>query len=76
MTLRNHIQSYIKKINFGYVSKMSELGIDYINAKASFTDQNTVKFVYKDPLAASGDTGTEYELRAKNFVIAVGGRPR
>jgi len=37
-TLRNNIQSYIKQINFGYVSKMGELGIDYINAKASFAD--------------------------------------
>ena len=76
MTLRNNVQQYIKKINFGYVSKMSELGIDYINAKASFKDASSVKFVYKDPMAAAGDQGTEYDLRAKNFVIAVGGRPR
>ena len=74
--LRGNVQQYIKKINFGYVSKMSELGIDYINAKAQFKDTNTVKFSYKDPFAAAGDPGTEYELKGKNFVIAVGGRPR
>jgi len=55
---------------------MGELGIDYINAKASFADEKTVKFIYKDPLASSDEKGTEYNLKAKNFVIAVGGRPR
>ena len=55
---------------------MGELGIDYINAKATFADQNSVKFNYKDPMAAATDLGNEYSLRAKNFVIAVGGRPR
>lgn len=39
---------------------MAELDIDYINAKASFADDKTVKFTYKDPLAAAGDKGTEY----------------
>ena len=55
---------------------MSELGIDYINARASFTDGSSVTFNYKDPLAAATDSGKDYTLRAKNFVIAVGGRPR
>lgn len=55
---------------------MSELGIDYINAKAEFADAKSVKFVYKDPMAGAGDSGKEYTLKAKNFVIAVGGRPR
>ena len=76
MSLRNSIQSYIKQINFGYVSKMSELSIDYINAKASFVDDKSVKFNYKDPFADAADAGTEYQIRAKDFVIAVGGRPR
>jgi len=76
MTLRNSVQGYIKSINFGYVSKLGDLGIDYINAKASFANANSVKFLYKDPMAPATDRGKEYELRAKNFVIAVGGRPR
>ena len=58
------------------MSKLGEAGIDYINAKASFADENSVKFTYKDPMAAASDPGTEYNLRAKDFVIAVGGRPR
>jgi len=76
MKLRNNVQGYIKQINFGYVSKMNELGIDYINAKATFADANSVKFMYKDPMAPQSDNGTEYKLKAKNFLIAVGGRPR
>ena len=60
ITLRNNVQSYIKQINFGYVSKMAEQGIDYINAKASFSDQQTVTFMYRDPLAAPEDKGKEY----------------
>ena len=55
---------------------MAELGIDYINAKATFHDANTVSFKYKNPMAAADETATEYQLRAKNFVVAVGGRPR
>ena len=55
---------------------MSELGIDYINAKAEFADPSSIKFIYKDPMAGAADPGKEYTLRAKNFVIAVGGRPR
>ena len=70
------MQGYIKQINFGYVSKMGELGIDYINAKASFADEKTVKFMYKDPMASADDPGKEYQLKGKNFLIAVGGRPR
>lgn len=55
---------------------MNELGIDYINARASFVDSKSVKFVYKEPMAPDSDQGKEYQLKAKNFLIAVGGRPR
>ena len=43
-TLRGNIQGYIKSINFSYNKKMTTEGIDYINAKASFSDANTVEF--------------------------------
>lgn len=36
--LRNNVQNYIKSINFGYKSRLSEIGVDYINAFASFKD--------------------------------------
>ena len=43
-TLRNGIQNYIKGINFGYKSKMSEIGVDFVNAYAKFTNPNEVEF--------------------------------
>lgn len=48
-------------------------GIDYVNAKASFKDANTVEFDYKSVFA--GETA-KYKVKGKNFVIAAGGRPR
>ena len=71
--LRDNIQNYIKGINFGYVGKMNELDIDYINAKASFKDANTVKFSYK---GLFDESGKDYEIKGKNILIATGGRPR
>ena len=68
-TLRDNIQNHIKAINFGYKSKMKEEGIDYVNSYASFEDQNTIKFTY-------GKDNEEFKLKAKNFVIAAGNRPR
>ena len=46
--LRGNIQNYIKGINFGYKSKLKEIGVDYINAKASFQDANTISFEYSE----------------------------
>ena len=68
-TLRNNIQDHIKAINFGYKSKMSELDIDYVNAFAKFENESEIKFKY-------GKEDKEYLLKAKNFVIATGNRPR
>lgn len=68
-TLRNNIQDHIKAINFGYRNKMSEFQIDYVNAFAQFQDDKSVKFKF-------GSDNKEYSLKAKNFVIAAGNRPR
>jgi thioredoxin reductase (NADPH) len=46
---------------------MKELEVDYVNAKASFADPNTVEFTLN---------GNTHNLRAKSFVIASGVRPR
>ena len=67
--LRQNIQDYIKGINFGYKKKLKEIGVDFIDAKASFKDANTVHFEY-------GTDRQGHELRAKSFVIATGVRPR
>ena len=42
--LRENVQNYIKGINFSYKGRMSEIGVDYINAKAQFVDERTIKF--------------------------------
>ncbi len=52
---------------------MGEEGVDYINAKASFSDANTVSFKFKGVFE---DIQLECQLKAKHFVIATGGRPR
>lgn len=46
---------------------MGEVGVDFVNAYAKFTSPNEVEFEYK---------GKVHSLKAKNFVIAAGGRPR
>ena len=46
---------------------MKELEIDYVNAFAQFENDKTVKFKYQDK---------DFTLKAKNFVIAAGNRPR
>ena len=66
-TLRTNIQNYIKGINFGYKKKLKEIAVDYVNAKASFKDANTVMFQH---------AGADYELQARSFVVAAGVRPR
>ena len=65
--LRDNIQNTIKASNFGYKNKMTELQIDYVNAFAEFENDKTVKFKFADQ---------DFTLKAKNFVIATGGRPR
>jgi len=65
--LRDNIQNHIKAINFGYKSILSEKGIDYINAFAKFENENEISFKLGE---------SDYNLKAKNYVIATGNRPR
>ena len=74
-TLRENVQNYIKKASFAYTSALSENNVDYINAKAVFKDADTVSFDYSAGLF-SVEPATPFELKAKNFLVAVGGRPR
>ena len=46
--LRTNVQNHIKAINFGYKSKVSEIGVDYVNAFARFENDKSVKFAYGD----------------------------
>jgi thioredoxin reductase (NADPH) len=72
-TLKDNVNIYIKSLNFGYRSALTDVGIDYINAKAQFKDANTIEFDYSSPMSG---TTTHHELRADNIVIATGTRPR
>ncbi|XP_068735538.1 thioredoxin reductase 2, mitochondrial-like [Montipora capricornis] len=62
------VQSHIKSLNWGHRVQLHDKKVEYLNARGSFLDPHTVKAVLKN--------GTEKTLRAKNFVVAVGGRPR
>ncbi|KAJ7325621.1 Thioredoxin reductase 2, mitochondrial [Desmophyllum pertusum] len=62
------IQNHVKSLNWGHRVQLHDKKVEYLNAKGSFLDPHTIKAVLKN--------GTEKTLRADNFVIAVGGRPR
>jgi hypothetical protein len=40
--MQGAVQNYIKSINFGYVSKASREGVDYLNCLATFKDTKTL----------------------------------
>jgi len=42
---------YIKQMNFGYVNKLTDYGVDYVNAKANFKDPKTIEFDFKNLLS-------------------------
>ena len=65
--IRRNVQNHIKSINFGYVSKLRENGVDYINAKAYINKDNKVMFHFNN---------NDYEVKSKYIIIATGGRPR
>jgi thioredoxin reductase (NADPH) len=67
------VNIYIKSLNFGYRTALTDLGIDYINAKASFKDAKTIEFDYSNPMSGQS---SHHEIRADNIVIATGTRPR
>ena len=69
--LRENVQNYIKGINFGYKNKLKQIGVDFVDARAIFKDDQSVEFEY-----GKGLQKRKYELKSKNFVIATGLRPR
>ncbi|KAL0271435.1 UNVERIFIED_CONTAM: hypothetical protein PYX00_008532 [Menopon gallinae] len=62
-----NIQNYIKSLNFGYRKELNKRKVKYYNAFAEFLDSKTVKITHKN--------GKVEELKGRNFIIAVGGRP-
>ncbi|XP_069694158.1 thioredoxin reductase 1, cytoplasmic-like isoform X2 [Periplaneta americana] len=61
------VQNYIKSLNFGYRKVLKEKCVTYINAYAKFVDNHTVEVVDKKDKVQ--------HLTARDFIIAVGGRP-
>jgi len=68
-TMVENIQSYIGGLNWGYKVALRSAQVKYFNELVTFKDAHTIK-------ATNPKKGTEKELTAKNFVVAVGGRPK
>lgn len=67
-TMRNAIQDYIGSLNWGYRVQLRDKKVDYQNAFAEFVDKHTIKAVNKK--------GKEVTKTARDFIVAVGERPR
>lgn len=66
-TMISKIQTYIKKLNFGYKAQLRSKAVTYHNSYATFIDKNTI--LLKDA------NGKENKVTAKNVLVAIGGRP-
>ncbi|KFM60384.1 Thioredoxin reductase 2, mitochondrial, partial [Stegodyphus mimosarum] len=67
-TLRPAVTGYIKSLNWNHRVQLKQKNVDYFNAKGTFIDPHEVEISHK--------SGKKEKLIAKNFVIAVGGRPK
>lgn len=67
-TLVTAVQNHVRSLNWGHRIQLHDKKVEYVNAKGSFLDSHTIKAVLKN--------GTEKTMKADNFVIAVGGRPK
>eukprot|EP01126_Amoeba_proteus_P066770 TRINITY_DN9727_c0_g1_i2.p1 TRINITY_DN9727_c0_g1~~TRINITY_DN9727_c0_g1_i2.p1 ORF type:complete len:283 (+),score=58.70 TRINITY_DN9727_c0_g1_i2:77-925(+) len=61
------VQNHIKSLNFGYRSQLRSKDVSYHNELARFIDPHTV--------VTRNKKGLEQTRTAKNFLVAVGGRP-
>lgn len=62
-----NVQSYIKKLNFGYKSQLRTKNVNYINAYARLIDSHTILL--------TDDKGKEQTITSEFILIATGGRP-
>mmetsp|Transcript_45129 Transcript_45129/g.51842 ORF Transcript_45129/g.51842 Transcript_45129/m.51842 type:complete len:508 (+) Transcript_45129:230-1753(+) len=63
-----NVQTYIKKLNWGYKTQLRSKKVDYLNLLGHMVDAHTIKG--SDP-----KKGIEKTLTAEKIVVAVGGRP-
>ncbi|XP_027628410.1 thioredoxin reductase 2, mitochondrial [Tupaia chinensis] len=62
------VQNHVKSLNWGHRVQLQDRKVKYLNVKASFVSEHTVRGVARD--------GKETLLSADHIVIATGGRPR
>ncbi|XP_006821122.1 thioredoxin reductase 2, mitochondrial-like [Saccoglossus kowalevskii] len=62
------VQNYIKSLNWGHRVQLKDKNVEYLNAKGSFLDENTIRAVMAN--------GKQKSITASNIVIATGMRPR
>jgi len=62
------IQNYISSLNWGYRVALRDAKVTYLNEFAHFLDAHTIKTV--------GKKGKEQTITSKDFIVAVGGRPK
>jgi thioredoxin reductase (NADPH) len=65
--LVQNIQTYIKKLNFGYKAALRTKKVTYFNSYA--------KFIEKNKISLTNAKGEEQIVTAKNILVATGGRP-
>ena len=64
----DQVMNYIKSINFGYRGDLMSASVEIVSGNAKFVDRETIEVTL--------DRGNKKKrMKAKNFVIAVGGSP-
>uniref|UniRef100_G3MPC2 thioredoxin-disulfide reductase (NADPH) n=1 Tax=Amblyomma maculatum TaxID=34609 RepID=G3MPC2_AMBMU len=67
-TMRGNVRDYIASLNWKYRVSLREAGVDYINAYAQFVDRHKLKLTDKK--------GGEKFITSRDFLLAMGERPR
>lgn len=67
-TMVEAIQEHIQSLNWGYKTTLQQKEVTYFNAFAKFIDEHHILLTNKN--------NEESTVSAKDFIIAVGGRPR
>lgn len=83
------VQNYIKSLNWGYRVQLKNKNVSYFNAYASFVDAHKIRAVEKAGKQVGALSAYQlsalknvlycyfqYDLNAKNIVIATGLRPK
>lgn len=65
--LVDNVQTYIRKLNFGYRSQLRAKNVKYYNSYATLKDKNTI--------ILKNSQGIEETVTSDHIIIATGGRP-